>query len=222
MIALGEMNGCQTVALLTAMDRPLGYACGNALEIEESIAGLRGEGPADLMTVTLALGVEMLLAGGVTSDRADARRRLQATIQSGSALAKLRELIAAQDGNPAIVDDPGALPQAPHRKVFMAPREGIVSEVLPRVIGRAIIRLGGGRTKVDDEVDPAVGFVITAKPGDRVTRGQPLATIYAREAQDLVIGTEALAQAVVIGDAVPAPLPLVSHRVTAQGVEALA
>ncbi len=222
MIALGEASGCKTVALLTAMDRPLGFACGNALEIEESIAGLRGEGPPDLMAVTLALGVEMLLAGGVTSDRADARRRLESTIQSGTALEKLRELIAAQGGNPAIVDDPGALPQASHREVFLAPRDGVVGEILPRIIGRAIIQLGGGRTKVDDEVDPAVGFVITAKPGDRVARGQPLATIYARDAQGLKVGRDALTQALPIGDSVPAVLPLVSHRVTAQGVETLA
>lgn len=222
MIGLGEMNGCHTVALLTAMDRPLGFACGNALEVEESIAGLRGEGPADLMTVTMALGVEMLLAGEITSDRADAVRRLQQTITSGSALQKLRDLIAAQGGNPAIVDDPAALPQASHTRVYEAPRAGIVQAVVPRVIGRAIIQLGGGRTQVDDEVDPAVGFMITAKPGDRVTLRQPLATIHARDVAGLQLGTDALAEAIVIGNTAAPSLPLVSHRVTANGVETLA
>lgn len=222
MISLGEANGCRTVALLTAMDRPLGYACGNALEVEESIAGLRGEGPPDLMTVTVALGVEMLLAGQITRDRAEAERLLRQSITSGRALQVLRDLVAAQGGNPAIVDDPAALPQAPHTHVYEAPRDGAVREVAPRTIGRAIIQLGGGRTKVDDEVDPAVGFVITAKPGDRVTRGQPLATIHARDVAGVQAGTEALSRAIVIGDQAALPLPLVSHRVTGAGVETFA
>jgi pyrimidine-nucleoside phosphorylase len=220
MIGLGEAHGCRTVALLTAMDRPLGYACGNALEVEEAITGLRGEGPPDLMEVTLALGAEMLLVSGMEVDRSEAWRRLQGVIMNGAALDRLRQLIEAQGGNPAIVDDPGALPQARCSEVWTSPQDGVITAVAPREIGRAIIAMGGGRQRVTDHVDPAVGFHLTAKPGQPVVRGQPLATIHAHHEHGLAIGREALRRAVGFGDAPPA-LPLVSHRVTTQGVEAL-
>jgi thymidine phosphorylase len=220
MIGLGAARGCRTVALLTAMDRPLGYACGNALEVEESIAGLCGEGPADLMEVTLALGAEMLLAAGVATDRADALRRLDEAIASGRAIETFRLLVEAQGGNPAIVDDPAALPQAPVSAVYLAPHEGVVVRVEPRRIGRAITALGGGRQRIDDRVDPAVGVVITAKPGARVRAGEPLATVHARDETGAAGALAALAHAIVIGEAASAA-PLVSHRVTAAGVEAI-
>jgi pyrimidine-nucleoside phosphorylase len=221
MIALGESRGCRTVALVTAMDRPLGRACGNALEVEEAIEGLRGRGPADLMEVTFALGIEMLLVAGIAADPSDARQRLDASIGSGQALERLARLVEAQGGNPAFVDDPAVLPQAPVSLVWEAPAAGVVREVAPRPIGRAIIELGGGRQRVDDEIDPAVGIVITARPGDCVERGQPLATIHARTDESAARCARALAAAVSIGDD-PGPQPaLVSHRVTAAGVEAL-
>ncbi len=220
MVQLGESRDCRTVALVTAMDRPLGFACGNALEVEEAIAGLRGEGPLDLMEKTFALGIEMLLVSGIDSDPGAARARLARSITSGAALDRLRLLVEAQGGNPAIVDDPGALPQAPTTEVWHAPSAGFVAEVTPRIIGRAIIALGGGRHRVMDAVDHAVGFHITAKPGQEVHRGQPLATIHARDAHGAAAGRAALDKAVRIGEHV-APLPLVSHRVTAAGVEEL-
>lgn len=221
MIALGQSHGCRTVALLTAMDRPLGHACGNALEVEEAIAGLQGEGPPDLMEVTMVLGVEMLRLARPDLDATAAQVRLLHALSSGAALAKLRELIEVQGGNPAVVDDPALLPQAPFRAVYAAPGDGIVAEVRPRSIGRGITELGGGRRQVSDRIDPAVGFVITAKPGRRVARGEPLATVYARDEQGLTRGLGVLGRAIVLGDGAD-PLPLVSHRVTAAGVEELA
>jgi pyrimidine-nucleoside phosphorylase len=221
MITLGEGSRCRTVALLTAMDRPLGHACGNALEIEESIHCLRGEGPADLMEVTYALGVEMLLVAGVARDAAEARARLEDAIRSGHALARLAAVIEAQGGNPRIVDDPAALPQAPLVEPYRAPRAGVVLRVEPRRIGRAITALGGGRTKVDDVVDPAVGFVITVKPGDQVRRGDPIASVFARDEAGIPTGMAALEVAIAIGDSGELT-PLISHRITAAGVEPLA
>lgn len=220
MIGLGEARGCRTVALLTAMDRPLGCAVGNALEIEEAIEGLRGNGPADLMAVTYALGAEMLVVGGVAKEAMEARRMLRASVDSGRALERFAQIIEAQGGNPAVVEDPAVLPQASVTRVWEAPATGVVAAVEPRRIGRAIIELGGGRQKVGDAVDPSVGFVITARPGDAVRRGQPLATIHARDEADATRAAAALAAAIVIGDA-PEQLPLVSHRVSAAGVEEL-
>ena len=222
MIGLGEAHGVRTVALLTAMDRPLGHACGNALEVEECLLALRGEGPADLMEVTYALGVEMLLAAEVVAAAPAARTRLEATISSGDALQKLGEIVEAQGGNPAVVEDPALLPQAEESAVFPAPRAGTVTAVLPRPIGHGVIAMGGGRSRVEDTVDPSVGFVITARPADRVEAGQPLATVYARDAAGLAAGAEALGAGIRIDEGSAPPLPLVSHRVTAAGTEILA
>jgi len=219
MIDLGADHGCPVVALLTAMDRPLGRACGNALEVEESIAALRGEGPADLMDVTYALGAEMLVLGGAAATRNEARRRMEVAISSGRAARKFQEIIEAQGGNPAVVDDPGLLPQAAEVELFVAARDGVVAQVEPRAIGRGITAMGGGRTKVEDTVDPAVGFVITARPGDVVRVGEPLATIFARDAAGVEAGRAALRASIRLADDADPPLPLISHRVTAAGVE---
>ena len=219
MIDLGADYGCPVVALLTAMDRPLGRACGNALEVEESIMALRGEGPPDLMTVTYALGAEMLLLGGVVQDRDDARRRMEVAISSGKAARKFEEIIAAQGGNPAVVEDPSLLPQAAECEIFFAPRDGVVAQVEPKTIGRGITLLGGGRTRVEDTVNPAVGFVITARPGDIVRAGEPLGTVFAHDREGIDGGLAVLRAAIRIGDEAEPPLPLVSHRVTEAGVE---
>ncbi len=219
MIELGADHGCPVIALLTAMDRPLGRACGNALEVEESIMALRGEGPPDLMSVTYALGAEMLLLGGVAADRDDARRRMEVAISSGAAAAKFEQIIEAQGGNPAVVNDPSLLPQAAECELFLAPRDGIVAQIEPRAVGRGITLLGGGRTKVEDTVDPTVGFVITARPGDMVRAGEPLATVFARNRGGVSDGLEVLRNAIHIADEAELPLPLISHRVTEAGVE---
>jgi pyrimidine-nucleoside phosphorylase len=218
MIGLGETRGCPTVALLTAMDRPLGRACGNALEVEEAIEGLRGSGPADLMDVTYALAAEMLVLVGAEPDRAAARRALEESVASGRALETFAHVIEAQGGNPALVDDPAVLPQARAVEVYRADRSGVVERVEPRRIGRAIVELGGGRAAVDDAVDPTVGFVITVKPGDAVRAGEPIASVFARDAAGVALGISALAEAVTIGERGELT-PLISHRITARGVE---
>ncbi len=217
MIGLGQARGCPTVALITAMDRPLGRACGNALEVEEAIEGLRGEGPEDLMEVTYALGVEMLLLVGAAKDRTDARRRLEESIKSGKALQKFAQVIEAQGGNPAVLEDPSVLPQAAEVEVFRAPRDGVVAQIEPRRLGRAIVELGGGRRKIEEDVDPSVGFVIPAKPGQRVRVGEPLASVFARDPAGIEIGLAALREAIVVGDE-GRLTPLITHRVTASGV----
>ncbi|MBI4421666.1 MAG: thymidine phosphorylase [Gemmatimonadetes bacterium] len=222
MIQLGEDRGCRTVALLTAMDRPLGAACGNALETAEAIAALHGRGPDDLMEVTYALGVEMLMVAGVAKDRKAAHSVVEGAITSGRAAEKFRELVTAQGGNGKVVDDPRLLPAAPQREEFSARKTGVVTRIEPRTLGRAIVAMGGGRQTVEDPVDRAVGFVLRAKPGDRVKKGDTLAVIHGRHSEDLRIGRAALESAISIQRAMDnAPLPLVSHRLTKRGVETL-
>jgi len=218
MINLGADRGCAVVALITAMDRPLGRACGNALEVEEAIHTLRGEGPPDVLGVTYALGAEMLVLGGAQPTLDAARRAMEVAISSGKAARKLEEIIEAQGGNPGIVDDPSVLPQAGACELFLAPRAGVVARVEPRAVGRGVTALGGGRSRMDDVVDPSVGFVITVKPGDIVQSGEPLATVFARDRAGIETGLATLRQAVCIGDEADIPLPLISHRVTPNGV----
>ena len=118
-----------------------------------------------------------------------------------------------------MVDDPAVLPQAAECELFTAPRRGFVARIDPKVIGRAIVEMGGGRTRVEDVVDPSVGFVVTARPGDWVEAGEPLATIFSRDRAGISIGRQGLRGALVIADEAEPPLPLVSHRVTASGPE---
>src|SRR5215472_1068068 len=223
MIALGEDRGCPTVALMTAMDRPLGRACGNALETEEAILALRGEGPEDLMEVTYALGVEMLVMAQVEPTAARARQRLENALSSGLAAEKFEQIIEAQGGNPKVVEDPSVMPQAQAVEVFAARSTGVITAVEPRTIGRAIVAMGGGRATVEDTVEPSVGFVITVKPGDKVLAGEPIASVFARDATGIQVGFEALERAIAVGDKLgERPLALISHRVSRAGVAALA
>lgn len=219
MIELGEDHGCPVVALMTAMDRPLGRACGNALEVEEAIAALRGEGPPDLMQVTYALGAEMLVLGGAATNTDQARRKMEVSISSGRAAEMFQKIIAAQGGDPNVVDDPSRLPQAKEVEIFTAPKAGVIARVEPRAVGRGIIALGGGRTRMEDAIDPSVGFVIRARPGDVVRVGEPMATIFARNEAGIAAGMASLAEAIHIAEEAEPPLPLVSHRVTKAGVE---
>ncbi len=221
MIQVGEARGCRCVALMTAMDRPLGRACGNALETAEAIAALRGEGPDDLMTVTYALGVEMLLLAGGTASPVVADATLREAVASGRAAEKFREMVAAQGGDAGVVDDPAILPQAPVERVLEAGADGYVCRVEPRTIGEAIVVMGGGRSAMDDVIDYAAGMVVSVKPGDRIEKGQPLASVAGRDEPTVSGGMTAVERAIHIGDEPPPPTPLISHRVTADGVTPL-
>ena len=221
-IAIGQAHGCRTVALVTAMDRPLGYAIGNAVETEEAIMTLRGEGPGDLVEVTLRLAAEMLLLAGAAPDHAHAYEAARAALQDGRALATMRAVIEAQGGDPAVVDDPAVLPQAPVRRVFESDRAGYIGALQVRAIGEAAIAMGAGRIALEGAIDYAVGFHMTAKPGDKVRRGQPLATVLARTESSAENAVQALRKAVPVVSAPGPALPLVSHRITAEGIEELA
>jgi pyrimidine-nucleoside phosphorylase len=218
MIELGASHGCPVVAVITAMDRPLGRACGNALEVEEAIHALHGEGPPDLMEVTYTLGAEMLVLGGVAKGIDEARRRMEIAISSGKAADKFRQIVEAQGGDPSVVDDPARLPQASVCEFYSAPRQGVIARVEPRAIGRGISALGGARQRMEDRIDPTVGFVIRGRPGDVVQTGEPIASIFARDEAGVAAGMAALAEAIVIAEEADPPLPLVSHRVTKDGV----
>lgn len=222
MVAIGEHYGCPVVVIMSNMDFPLGRECGNGNEVAESVAALKGGGPADLRELTLRLGAEMLILGGVEREIGAATLRLERAIASGAALEKFRDLVTAQGGDPAVCDAPErVLAQPPRRQSYRASRDGIVQRVNALVIGRGITALGGGRETMEDVVDPAVGFTLETIPGARVKRGDVLATILAKDDDGVGIGNAVLDEAIVIGEAPVTNPPLISHRVTAAGVERL-
>jgi len=214
MVEIGRAMGKEVRALLTAMDQPLGRAVGNAVEVAESVACLRGEGPADLMEVTTALGVEMLLIGRVVDTAPAARAMLDRVVADGSALRKFAEIVEAQGGDPRVTVDPtGVLPQAKLQMPVPAERDGVVSDVDGMAVALAALRLGAGRTRAEDNVDPAVGITALVKLGERVEAGQPLAVIHAN---DDTAGREAevkLRDGITISDTVPEPRPLIAERI---------
>ncbi|MFC6885693.1 MULTISPECIES: thymidine phosphorylase [Actinomadura] len=211
MVGIGADHGVRTVALLTAMDRPLGAAVGNAVEVAESVEILAGGGPADAVELTLALAREMLAAVGIDRDPADALR-------DGSAMDAWRRMISAQGGDP---DAP--LPRPNETHVVAAPSSGVLARLDAYGVGVAAWRLGAGRARRDDPVSAAAGVLCHAKPGDRVTAGQPLLTLQADDPARFDRALAALDGAYTVtadggdgggdGAAVPEPLPLVIDRV---------
>jgi len=204
MVALGEEHGVRTRALVTRMDTPLGRNVGNALEVQESIEALNGEGPADLMEVTFALAEHMLALAGIDADP-------RAAIASGRALDAFNEMIRAQGGDP---DAP--LPTAAHAmEAVPAPATGWLTELDAFAVGVAAWRLGAGRARKEDEVSHTAGVRCLVKPGERVRQGQPILALYADDPARFAPALEALREpdVIEIGSG-PAPLsPLVVHEV---------
>jgi pyrimidine-nucleoside phosphorylase len=220
MVAVGEQAGCRTVALLTAMDRPLGRAAGNALEVAEAIDALRGEALGDLMEVTLALGAEMLILGGEASTRASAVQQLKSAIRSGAALDRFREIVRWQGGDVAVVDDPARLPRAPEVRRVRAGRNGRMPVLPPRVLGEMIVAMGGGRRTASDAIDPAVGVEILPRAGQQVRGGEVLAVVHARTPTDADLAETTLLRALDTAWQLGAePLPLLLERITSEHTE---
>jgi pyrimidine-nucleoside phosphorylase len=206
---IGDAAGVKVTAVLTAMDTPIGRNVGNALEVLESIEVLRGRGPADTRELTVRLGAEMLLLGGVSAEPADAERRVTQALDSGAALDLFRRVVAAQGGDPRAVDEPEKrLPRAPQRAEVVAAAAGFVQRVDARDVGLAALHLGAGRRTKEDAVDPAVGIEMLADPGDQVAAGQPLAILH--HAGKGVADAQALmGQAFALGPEPPAAHPLI-------------
>ncbi|HUQ41648.1 MAG TPA: thymidine phosphorylase, partial [Candidatus Limnocylindrales bacterium] len=178
MVAIGAAHGLDVVCELTDMDQPLGFAVGNALEVAEAIATLKGEGPSDLTELALVASTEMLVLGRRAKTRAATRRLAETALGDGRGFAKLRELVQAQGGDVGLVDDPSRLPRAPRVETLRAPRTAYVRAIAADRIGIASVHLGAGREKKGDPVDHRTGIVLHAKVGDRVERGQPYADVH--------------------------------------------
>ncbi len=179
MVDIGCAYGRKTAAVVSNMDQPLGRAIGNALEIEEAVMTLRGEGPADLEELCLVLGGRMLFMANKVPDPDQGRAILKEVIENGSALRKFKDLIRNQHGNDAVTEDLTLLPRAVSQVKVKAPVEGLIGRLRAEIIGAAAMTLGAGREKIDSEIDPSVGITVEKKVGERVKEGETLAVIYA-------------------------------------------
>jgi pyrimidine-nucleoside phosphorylase len=211
MVGIGNRNGVKTVALITNMDQPLGREVGNANEMRESIDVLNGGGPEDVVELTMAFGEVMLELAGLSGGR----QRLSEAISTGAALQKLVDVVAAQGGDPAVIHDPSLLPSAPNEGLIEADRDGFVTQCDALIVGTVATRLGAGRERKEDVVDPGVGITVLAKLGERVSKGQPLARVRFTEPARWEAQRETLAKAWVVGDVAPEVRPLVVERVDA-------
>ncbi len=179
MVQIGNNVGRQTMAIISDMSQPLGFAIGNALEVKEAIDTLRGKGPADLTELCLVLGSQMVVVGGKAKGLDEARKMLLEVIENGKALEVFKDFIQAQGGNPAVVDQPELLPQAAFTFEVPSKESGFVSFIEADEVGTAAMLLGAGRATKESEIDLAVGIVLHKKVGDSVEAGESLATIHA-------------------------------------------
>lgn len=218
MVGIGTSRKLPTVALLTAMDRPLGRMVGNGLETAEAVACLRGEGPRDLEELVLIQASEMMVAGFPDIQAAEARHSAEAALRSGRALERLRRMVYAQGGDASIIDEPARFITAPEQRVVLSEAAGTVTSIAPRPLGLAVVDLGGGRHRMDDTIHLGVGFELAVAPGDEVQSGDPLGTVHALDVDGLLRGQQVLRSAVTVGGGRPELRPLVSHRVSIAGV----
>lgn len=204
MVRIGDNVGKKTMAVVSDMDEPLGYAVGNALEVKEAIDTLAGNGPQDLYELCLELGSHMVAGAGKAQNCAEAKEMLAGTIKDGSAFTKLAELVEAQGGNPQAVYDTELLPKASIEYEYRADTEGYVSRIVCDIVGTSAMVLGGGRENKDSVIDLSVGIVLEAKKGAYVHKGDVLARFYANDENKLSDAVKRFADAYVIEDTKPA------------------
>ncbi len=185
MVKIGNNAGRNTIAVVSDMDQPLGFAVGNALEVKEAIDTLRGEGPADFVELCMTLGSQMLIAGRKAKDDNEAKDMLQKVIEDGSALKKLAEFVEAQGGDGAAVYEPSKLPKASIVEPVEATENGYIAKIACAEVGICSLILGGGRETKESEIDLAVGIVLTKKVGDKVNKGDVIAYIHANDRKKL-------------------------------------
>ena len=179
MVKIGNSVGRKTMAIISDMSQPLGYAIGNALEVQEAIDTLKGQGPADLNELCYTLGSQMVVLGGKAETIEEARKMLEEVVANGAALEVLKKFIAAQGGDASVVDDPSRLPQAKYQIDVPAKQAGYISKIEADDIGTAAMLLGAGRATKESEIDLAVGLVLHKKVGDQVAQGESLMTVHA-------------------------------------------
>jgi pyrimidine-nucleoside phosphorylase len=216
LVAIGNASGVRTEAFITDMNAPLGRAVGNALEVIECFDTLKGRGPADVERLSVALAARMLVLAGVAANDDEAERRIRGALTSGAGVERLQRIIAQQGGDPRVVDDYEQLPSAPERSVITAPRGGYLGSLDAELVGRAVVALGGGRNRIEDEVDFAVGVVVRAKPGDELRAGDPVLELHHRGDRTLKAALPLANRAVCMSDEPPVRFPLIVAEIRSE------
>ncbi len=218
LVDIGSEFNKDTVAYLTNMDQPLGYKIGNWLEVEESIYCLQDEWPDDVREVTLLLAGSMIQLGGRAETLNDGIEMALATIQNGSALKKLRDIVEEQGGDVSVIEDPGSYKPADYKTAFKAGADGVVSAIDAYKVGMASLELGAGRKEKTQPVDPSAGMILHKKIGDPVKRGETIAELHTNKEAQFSIALDLMDEAYTIERDVKEGMPLITHVVDAEGI----
>jgi pyrimidine-nucleoside phosphorylase len=211
MVGIGRAAGRRMTALVSDMSQPLGRAVGNALEVQEAIQTLQGQGPIDLIELSTLLAGELLALAGLATDRDAGRALAERARRDGRGLERLAAMVKAQGGDEGFVFEPDRFEKAPLERLLEAPSDGVVIVVHARQVAQAALTLGAGRERKGDQIDPTVGILVEAKVGHRVKRGQPLARLFARDEGPTTVAIEQLENAFFVGEQAALP-PLVHWR----------
>ena len=209
MVDVGRLAGRNTVAVITDMDQPLGMTVGNALEVYEAIQTVKGELKGELLELCLVLGSCILTASGLCGDMDEARAKLLNTIEDGSAANKLKQFIAAQGGDPTVVDDPDLLEIAPYDMNIRCDEAGYITSIDALGVGMASLKIGGGRVTKESNVDHGVGVVLHKKVGDYVEAGEAIATVYARTIEESLMGADLVNDCIELSETPVAAKPFI-------------
>lgn len=209
MVDIGKHVGRDTVAVISDMDQPLGFAIGNSLEVIEAIDTLKGKGPKDLLELALTIGSNMLVLAKKTESLEEARKLLLETIENGKAIEKLKEFVKAQGGNELMVNNTDLFPKAKYEIDVKAKKSGIISKIHAESVGIIAMELGAGRATKESEIDLSVGIVLKKKRGDEVKEGESLATIYANSEIKGNKAVESLLKEIIISDSYEETIPLI-------------
>jgi len=219
MVDIGVELGKEAMAVISNMDEPLGFAIGNSLEVKEAIEVLKNRGPEDLRNLCLELGAYMLKLGGAAKNYEEGRNRLEKILKEGTAISKLKEIIAAQGGNPKIIDKPELLPHAKHCTKIKAVMSGYIQKIDSRLVGESAMLLGAGREKKESKIDLSVGITLKKKVGSRVNANENLAEVYYNDSKKLKKAKNKLFSSFIIGNKNPKKLPLILATISKEGVK---
>lgn len=219
MVDIGLELGKETVAVISNMDEPLGFAIGNSLEVKEAIDVLKDKGPEDLRNLCLVLGAHMLKLGGAVKSYKEGKNRLEGILKEGAAFNKFKEMITAQGGNPEVIDRPELLPLAKHCNKIKADISGYIQKIDSRLIGESAMLLGAGREKKESEIDLSVGIVLKKKVGSKVNINEDLAEVHYNDSKKLKEAKNKLFSSFVIGDKKPKKLPLILATISKEGIK---
>ena len=219
MVDIGLELGKETVAVVSNMDEPLGFAIGNSLEVKEAIEILKDKGPEDLRNLCLVLGAHMLKLGGAVKNYEEGKNRLETILKEGTAFNKFKEMVTAQGGNPEIIDKPELLPLAKHSTKVKADISGFVQRIDSRLVGESTMLLGAGREKKESKIDLSVGIILKKKVGSKVNINEDLAEVYYNDLEKLKEAKKKLFSSFVIGDKKTKKLPLILATISKEGIK---